>query len=131
MYFSKHFAQSLTDLPYCNQPMDLWIEITMNLDSKLKQEWLQLLQNDTQFFCTTLNVNNVARIKTALENSWNCHRHRQKHVECQPARRKKDEQAVQDFILCMDDFVADPFDKNIPELRSLQYGVIASPEVCS
>ena len=94
-----YFAQSLTGLQYCNQPMDLWIEITMNLDSKLKQGWLQLLQNDTQLFCTTRNVNNVTRIKTALENSLNCQRRRQKHVECQPARRKKDEQAVQDLIL--------------------------------
>ena len=46
-YFSEHFAQSMTGLPYSNQPMDLWIEVTMNLDSKLKQGWLQLLQNDT------------------------------------------------------------------------------------
>ena len=111
-----YFAQSLTGLQYCNQPMDLWIEITMNLDSKLKQGWLQLLQNDTQLFCTTRNVNNVTRIKTALENSLNCQRRRQKHVECQPARRKKDEQAVQDLILCMDYFDADPFVENIPEL---------------
>ena len=58
----------------------------------------------------------MTRIKTALENSLNCQRRRQKHVECQPARRKKDEQAVQDLILCMDYFDADPFDENIPEL---------------
>ena len=42
-YFSEHFAQSMTGLPYSNQPMDLWIEVTMNLESKLKQGWLQLL----------------------------------------------------------------------------------------
>ena len=27
---------------------------------------------------------------------------------------KKDEQAVQDLILCMDDFDADPFDESVP-----------------
>ena len=42
---------------------------------------------------------------------------------------KKVEQAVQDLILGMDDFNADPFDEIVPELRSLQSGVIASPEV--
>ena len=36
-YFSEHFAQSMTGLPYSNQPMDLRVEITMNLDSKVKQ----------------------------------------------------------------------------------------------
>ena len=101
----------------------------MNLDSKLKQGWLQLLQKDTQLLCITRNVKNVAKIKTALKNSLNCHRCHQKHVECQPARMKKDEQTVQNLILCMDDFDADPFNERVPELRSLQSGVIASPEV--
>ena len=36
-YFSEHFAQSVTILLYSNEPMDLWIEVTINLDSKLKQ----------------------------------------------------------------------------------------------
>ena len=98
----------------------------MTLDLKLKQGWLQLLQN-TQLFCTTHNVNNVARIKTALKYSFNCHGHHQKHVECQPARMKKDEQAVQDLILCMDD--ADPFDESVPWLHLLQPRATASPEV--
>ena len=99
-YFSEHFAQSVTGLPYSNQPTDLWIEVTINLDSKLKQGWLQLLQNNTQLFCTIRNVNNVARIKTALKNSLNCHHRHQKHLKCQPARMKKNEQAEQDLILC-------------------------------
>ena len=52
VYFSTHFAQSISGFPYSCQPMDLWIETTMNLNSKLKQGWLQLLQNDKQLFCT-------------------------------------------------------------------------------
>lgn len=40
-----------------------------------------------------------------------------------PSRMKKDEQAVQDLILCMDDFNADPFHERALELRSLQSGV--------
>ena len=44
-------------------------------------------------------------------------------------KMKKDQQALQDLILFMDDFDADSFDKSAPELHSLQSGVIASPEV--
>ena len=36
---------------------------TMNLNSKLKQGWLQQLQNEKQLFSTTRNANNVARVK--------------------------------------------------------------------
>ena len=36
-FFNDHFAQSMTGLPHSCQPMDLWIETTMNLNSKLKQ----------------------------------------------------------------------------------------------
>ena len=81
----------------------------MNLNSKLKQGWLH-----KQLFCTTRNVNNVARIKTTLKNSLTCYRCHQKHVECQSARMKKDVQSVQDFIFCMNDFDADPFDESVP-----------------
>ena len=42
---------------------------------------------------------------------------------------KKDEQVVQDIQACMTDFGADPFDTSLPTLRSLQSGVIASPEL--
>ena len=79
-YFSEHFSQSVTDLPYSNQPMDLWIEVNVNLNLKLKQGWLQLLQNNTQFFCPTRNVDNVARTKTTLKNNLNCNCCHQKHV---------------------------------------------------
>ena len=36
-FFKHHFAQSMTGLPFSSMPMDLWIETTMNLNSKLKQ----------------------------------------------------------------------------------------------
>ena len=44
---------------------------------------------------------------------------------------EKDEQAVQDLILYMDNLDADPLDECAPELCSLQSDVITSPEgVC-
>ena len=42
---------------------------------------------------------------------------------------KKDERAVQDLLTCTDEFEADPFDNTLPDLRSLQSGVTASPEI--
>ena len=128
-YLTKHFAQSMTGLPYSCQPMDLWIEVTMNLNSKLKQGWLQLLQNEKQLFCTIRNANNVAKVKTFMKNDLKCERRDQRHVECQPARMRKDEQSLQDILACLNDFQADPFDDADPMLRSLQSGVAASAEI--
>ncbi len=127
-FFNDHFAQSMTGLPYSCQPLDLWIETTMNLNSKLKQGWLQLLQNEKQLFSTTRNANNVARVKATVNRNLKCQRRHRKHVECQPARMKKDEQAVQDLQACMKDFDAEPFDISSPTLRSLQSGLVATPE---
>ena len=42
-YFAVHFAQSQTGLPNSCQPLDLRIEVTMNLGSALKAGWLHLL----------------------------------------------------------------------------------------
>ena len=87
------------------------------------------MQNDVQIFCTTRNVKSVAKIKIALKTSLNFYRCHQKHVECQSARIKKDKQAVQDLILCMDNFDADPFDESATEFPLLQSGVIPSSKV--
>ena len=116
-FFSDHFTQSITEQPYTCQSLDLWIETTMNLNSKLKQGWLQLLQNEKQLFSTTRNTNNVARVKAGLRRNLNCQNLHRKHVECQPARMKKDEQAVQDLLTCIVEFDADPFDPSNPTLR--------------
>ena len=128
-FFNIHFTQSMTGLPYSCQPLDLWIETTMNLNSKLKQGWIQLLQNEKQLFSTIRNANNVARVKSTVKQSLKCQRRHRKHVECQPARMKKDEQAVQDLLACMTDFEAEPFDISSPILRSLQSGLVASLEL--
>ena len=118
-FFSDHFSQSMTGLPYSRQPMDLWIETTMNLGSKLKQGWLQLLQNEKQLFCQIRNVNNISHIKNNIKKNLKCKNRYQKHVDCQPARMKKDEQAVQDLINVLTEFEADPFDDLDSSLRSL------------
>lgn len=101
----------------------------MNLNSKLKQGWMQLWQNEKQLFSTTRNANNIARMRSTVKRGLQCQCSHRKHVECQPARMKKDEQAVQDLQACMRDFEANPFDISLPTLRSLQSGLIASPKL--
>ena len=44
-FFADNFTQSLTGLPFSLQAMDLWIECTMNLGYKLKQGWLNIVDN--------------------------------------------------------------------------------------
>ena len=68
-------------------------------------------------------------MKSTVKLSLKCQPRHRKHVECQPARMKKDEQAVQDLLACMKDFEAEPFDISSPILRSLQSGLVASPEL--
>lgn len=81
VFFNIHFTQSMTGLPYSCQPLDLWIETTMNLNSKLKQGWIQLLQNEKQLFSTTRNANIIARVKSTVKQSLKCQRRHRKHVE--------------------------------------------------
>ena len=121
----------MTGLPFSCQPLDLWIETTMNLNSKLKQGWLQLLQNEKQLFSTIRNVNNVARIKAVVDQNLNYQLLHRKHVECQKARLIKDEHSIQDLLACMREFEAEPFEESKPTLRSLQSGFEASPELVS
>ena len=124
-FISNHFAQSMTGLPYSCQPLDL-LKTTMNLNLKLKQRWMQLLHNKKQLFATTRDANTITRVKATVQQNLKCQRHHRKHVECQPARMKKDEQAVQDLLATMQDFDADPFDISSPTLRSLQSGLVTS-----
>ncbi|KAG1648975.1 hypothetical protein GQR58_029417 [Nymphon striatum] len=128
-YFSLHFAQSQTGLPYSCQPMDLWIEVTMNLGSKLKAGWLQLLQDDKQLFSTIRNANAVGRICQALETQLNSKRKQSKHTDCQPARLRKDEKAVQDILTSLDAFECDLFGEDDPALRSIQSGIKTTESV--
>ena len=66
-FFESHFVQSLSGLPYSAMPLDMWIEVTMNLCSKLKAGCLCLHQNEKQLFITARNANNVSRVKSVVK----------------------------------------------------------------
>ena len=127
-FISSHFVQSMTGLHHTCQPLDLWIETTMNLNSKLKQGWMQILHNE-QLFAATKNANNMARMKVVGQQNLKCQHLHMKHVECQPERLKKGGQAVHDLQASMHDFDADPFGIFFPTLGSLQYGLVALPRL--
>ena len=109
--------------------MDLWIEVTMNLSFKLKAGRLNLLQNDKQLFSTIRNANNIGKIRQAIESNLKSKRKWSKYVDCQPARLKKHEQAIQDILSSLDKFKCDLFDPTNPMLRSIQSGIKAFEEV--
>ena len=130
-FFADNFTQSLTGLPFSLQGMDLWIECTMNLGSKLKQGWLNLLDNEKQLLSTTRNVNNIARIRSTVKRSLLRKDRIRKHVECQTSRVKKDERAVQDIESCLAEFDTEPFDASSPALRTLQSAITATANLIS
>ena len=68
-FFESHFVQSMSGLPYSAFPLDMWIEVTMNLCSKLKAGWPCLLQNEKQLFVTARNANNVSRVKSVVKKT--------------------------------------------------------------
>ena len=68
---SNHFIQSMTGLHHICQSLDLWIETTVNLNSKLKEGWVQILQNK-QLFATTMNAKNIARMKVVVQQNLKC-----------------------------------------------------------
>ena len=128
-FFESHFVQSMTGLPYSSMPLDMWIEVTMNLCSKLKAGWLRLLQNEKQLFVTATNANNVLRVKSTIKTKLKTKVRDQSHAECQPARMKKDEQAVANILSTLTQFDAQPFDKNNSVLSSRHSGIPATPEL--
>ena len=101
----------------------------MNLGFKLKTGRLNLLQNDKQLFSTIRNANNIGKIRHALKLNMKSIRKWSKHVECQPARLKKNQQAIQNILLSLDEFKCDLFDSTNPTLRSIQSGIKAREEV--
>ena len=97
----------------------------MNLNSKLIQGWLHIIQNDKQLLSTTRNVYNVAQVKALVKRTLKCNPRHRKYVDCKPARMKKDEQAIQDLKACI------TVDEPKSTLRTLQSGLIASSKLIS
>ena len=96
----------------------------------MKQSWLNLLDKEKQL-STTRNVNNIARISSAIKRSLKKKDRRRIHTECQKSRMKKDETAVQDIEAGLKEFGTEPFDASNPALRTLQAAIPAIDELIS
>lgn len=128
-FFTSSFSQSITGNAYSSIPWDMWIEITMNKGSKLKAGWLSILRNEKQLMTDIRNANNLGRIRAAVHNQVNRKQLSQTHTKCAPTRMRKDEQAVQDLISCIDEFDCFPFNPASPNLRTLQSAIPPSTEL--
>jgi len=77
------FAQSMTGNPYSCVGLDIGIESTMNKGSKLKSDWLAILNNDKQLLSNIRNVNNVNRMRRAVHQHANRKRlWKAQHADC-------------------------------------------------
>ena len=100
-----------------------------NFSSKLKQGWLNLLNNENQIFSTTRNVNNISLIRSTIKRILKKKDRQRENVECQSSRMKKDERAVQDIESCLEEFDTKPFETSNPVLHTPQSVIVASDEV--
>ena len=86
------FAQSMTGNPYSCVALDIWIESTMNKGSKLKSDWLAILNNDKQLLSNTRNVNDVNRARRAVRQHANRKRlWKAQHADCSSSRMRERE----------------------------------------
>ena len=97
---SQLFAQSMTEKPYSDIPLDLWIECTMNKGSKLKAGWKRLLKNEKGLLSHVKNANNVNAVRDSLHRMADKRNTVLKfHKENSKLRLSTDEQAIQDMDL--------------------------------
>ena len=127
---SELFANSITGDPYTRLPLDMWIEMTMNKGSKMKAGWKQILKNEKMLLSQTRNVNNINKIRTALNKIADLKITKSGiHKENGTRRLKADEECVHNIQECLEEFGADPFNLTNTVLRTLHSGEIASKEL--
>ena len=118
----RDFSQSLTRNTYFPLPPDLWIECTMNKDSKWKAGWKRLLKNETDLYIHVRNTNNISTVKIFLENHINAIKSKNKHKDNVKSRLQINEQCVQDIVTLIDEWKCNPFDPENQYLPTLQTG---------
>ena len=94
----------------------------------MKAGWLKILRNEKKL-PTTRNVNSVCRVRMGLLALAQLNSTSQVRSENTSHHLKIDKQAVQDQDSCITEIDCNPFDLEKPQLRSLEYRVIASDEL--
>ena len=124
-YMPDIFSQSMTGNAYSAIPPDLWIECTMNKNSKLKAGWKRLLKDDKGLMVHIKNMHNVSLVKNTLMDFVGQLKRKNVHRENTKSRIALDEKGVQDIISLLREWNANPFDRSQQELRTLMSGQLA------
>ena len=128
-YMSEIFAQSMTGNAYSAMPPDMWIECTMNKNSKLKAGWKRLLKNERGLMIHIKNMNNVNIVRNTLVNMIGQLKRKSTHRENTRNRISADKKGVNDIISLMQEWNSDPFDQSQQDLRTLMSGQIANEDL--
>ena len=128
-FLSFHFSQSLSGNPHSGMPLDMWIECTMNLNSKSKSGWHYILQNKKQLMVSIHFSNHFGRIREKVCRHTGLKKRKSSHKECTPTRIRKDERAIQDLLDCSKEFECNPFAEENGNLRHLGLGLEASSKL--
>lgn len=123
------FSASLRGRRYSAIPHDQWIEVTMNKGSKMKGGWIGITQNESALNVHTKIVNKIAMVRETLHKAADLQARTYDHAENSKSRITKDEKVVQDITTCIDEWNCNPWNTEAPKLRSLESGLIASPEL--
>ena len=123
------FSASLSGRSFSAIPHDQWIEVTMNKGSKMKGGWIGITQNESALNVHTKTVNKIAKVRETLHKAANLKARKYDHAENSKSRIIKDEKVVQDITTCIDEWNCNPWNTEAPKLRSLESGLIASPEL--
>ena len=119
----------MTGQPYTCQPLDLWIETTMDLNSKLKQRMAPAFAEWETTVFDFKKYKQHGKGERYSEEGSELSESPQEARWMPTNKNEKDEQAVQDLLTCNVEFDADWFEPSHPTLRSLQSGLLATPEL--
>ena len=106
-HMPKIFSHSITGKPYLSLPTNLWIEMMMNKESKMKAGWQRVFGNENMLCTNIRNTNYINQLRVILHKIANTKVYKLGHKEDTTARVRSDELGVQDVDSCITDFDCD------------------------
>ena len=120
------FSVSMSGRPFSALPHNQWNDMTMNKGSKMKGGWIGITHNKEALQVNTKVINNITKAKKSLKEVVNIKKRQYSPIECFPARMMKDVRSIEISIGTLQERNANPWNTEIPTLRSLQSGLLAS-----
>ena len=101
----------------------------MKKGSKMKGGWIGIMCNEEALQVNNEVIDNITKVKESLKEVPNIKKHQYSHIECSPAQMTKDVKTVKILIGTLQEWNANPWNTEIPTLRSLESGLLASEEL--